>query len=493
MRLGPFTAARSKQRISMSETNQSFSTEELLHRYRFILESMSEGVYGLDANGNATFVNNAAEVLTGWVASDLIGKSIHQYHHHSFEDGRHYPQQECPIYQCLKDGRTRFNESEVFWRKDGSSFPVDYSATPIVENGKISGAVVVFKDIRERKLAQENLTEALQQVQRLKERLQAENTYLQEEIQTEFLGELVGQSGPIKELMQQISMVAPTDACALIQGENGTGKELVARALHRQSARSDRPMVKLNCGAIPDGLVDSELFGHEKGAFTGAVKQRIGRFELADGGTLFLDEVSELSLEAQVKLLRVLQEKEFERVGGTQTIAVDVRVIAACNIDLQQCVAQGRFRMDLYYRLKVFPLNVAPLRERKSDIPLLANLFAQQACRRMGKSFNGITSQSLKRLSEYSWPGNVRELQNRVEHAAILHDGGMLHITSVDGQAMPAAMPSKPLTLQDAERQHIQVAVDYCQGVIAGEQGAAHLLGVPPSTLRSRMKKLAII
>jgi len=477
----------------MSQSNKGYSTEELLHRYRFILESMSEGVYGLDANGNATFVNNAAEALTGWAAADLIGKSIHQYHHHSFEDGSHYPQQECPIYQCLKDGRTRFNESEVFWRKDGSSFPVDYSATPIIEDGQISGAVVVFKDIRERKLAQENLTEALQQVQRLKERLQAENTYLQEEIQTEFLGDLVGQSAPIKDLLQQIAMVAPTDACALIQGENGTGKELVARALHHQSARSDRPMVKLNCGAIPEGLVDSELFGHEKGAFTGAVQQRIGRFELADGGTLFLDEVSELSLEAQVKLLRVLQEKEFERVGGNQTLSVDVRVIAASNIDLQQCVAQGSFRMDLYYRLKVFPLNVVPLRERKSDIPLLTNLFAQQACKRLGKSFNGVTTQSLKWLSEYNWPGNVRELQNRVEHAAILHDGDMLHIGSVDGGSRQLAPSSKPVSLQEAERQHIQSALSYCKGIIAGEHGAAQLLKMPPSTLRSRMKKLGII
>ena len=472
--------------------NTSTSTQALLDRYRFILESMSEGVYGLDANGKATFVNTAAETLTGWGAQDLIGKSIHQFHHHSYADGHHYPQEECPIYQCLIDGRSRFNESEVFWRKDGSSFPVDYSATPILEGGKITGAVVVFKDIRERKLAQENLNQALQQVQRLKERLQAENTYLKEEIQTEFLGEIVGQSSSIMALQQQIAMVAPTDACALIQGENGTGKELVARALHRQSARSDRPMVKLNCGAIPEGLVDSELFGHEKGAFTGAVAQRIGRFELADGGTLFLDEVSELSLEAQVKLLRVLQEKEFERVGGNQTIKVDVRVIAASNIDLQQCVSQGRFRMDLYYRLKVFPLAVNPLRERKSDIPLLANMFAQQACKKLGKTFNGITTQSLKWLSEYNWPGNVRELQNRVEHAAILHDGNMLHIPNVDGHIPQDAPSSVPVSLQAAERQHIQQALAHCQGIIAGDQGAARLLEVPPSTLRSRMKKLGL-
>jgi PAS domain S-box-containing protein len=468
-------------------------TQGLLERYRLILESMSEGVYGLDEKGHATFVNIAAESLTGWEASDLIGKSIHQFHHHSYENGCHYPQVECPIYQCLIDGRSRFNENEVFWRKDGSSFPVEYSATPILENGSITGAVVVFKDIRERKLAQENLTGALTQVQRLKERLQAENNYLQEEIHTEFLGEIIGQSNSIKALQQQITMVAPTDACALIQGENGTGKELVARALHRQSARSDRTMVKLNCGAISEGLIDSELFGHEKGAFTGAMQQRIGRFELAHGGTLFLDEVSELSLAAQVKLLRVLQEQEFERVGGTQTIKVDVRVIAASNIDLHECVAAGRFRMDLYYRLKVFPLMVPALRERQSDIPLLANTFAKLTSKKMGKPFNGIANESLKWLGEYSWPGNVRELQNRVEHAVILHEGKMLHIDPGVTKRTKSLSAAVPISLKDAEKAHIIQTLKHCQGVIAGNQGAAKLLDVPPSTLRSRMKKLGLV
>ncbi len=481
----------------MTDTNKhnlkkNDHTQNLLERYRLILESMSEGVYGLDANGNATFVNAAAESLTGWQASSLIGKSIHQFHHHSFEDGSHYPQVQCPIYQCLIDGKNRFNENEVFWRKNGSSFPVEYSATPIFQNGSITGAVVVFKDIRERKLAQENLTGALMQVQRLKERLQAENNYLQEEIKTEFLSEIIGQSHSIKALQQQITMVAPTDACALIQGENGTGKELVARALHHQSYRSDRTMVKLNCGAISEGLIDSELFGHEKGAFTGAMQQRVGRFELAHGGTLFLDEVSELSLAAQVKLLRVLQEQEFERVGGTQTIKVDVRVIAASNIDLHECVNAGRFRMDLYYRLKVFPLMVPPLRERQSDIPLLANTFAQLTCKKMGKSFNGIDNESLKWLGEYHWPGNVRELQNRVEHAVILHTGNMLHIQPSDTTPSKRVLTATPVSLKDAEKSHIIKALQHCQGVVSGKQGAAKLLDIPPSTLRSRMKKLGL-
>jgi len=478
----------------VEQENTGISEIEL--RYRLILESMSEGVYGLNSQGLATFVNQAAERLTGWKAEELIGQTIHQFHHHSHEDGSHYPETECPIYQSLRDGIPRFNENEVFWCKDGTKFPVDYSSAPIVENGVIQGAVVVFKDISERKLAEQNLKEAFEQVRHLKERLQAENSYLQEEISTEHDSEIVGQSDAIRELHKQLSVVGPTEASALIQGENGTGKELVARALHNLSPRRDRPMVKLNCGAIPEGLVDSELFGHEKGAFTGAIQQRIGRFELADGGTLFLDEVSELPLDAQVKLLRVLQEQEFERVGGTQTIKVNVRVIAACNRDLQKAVQEGRFRMDLFYRLNVFPISIAPLRERRSDIPVLAAHFAQHACNRFGKPYQGILPKSLKQLSEYPWPGNVRELQNRIEHAVILHESGPLKVQGVDDQQTALDQDETsdeiPVTIQEAERRHIEKAIQHCNGIIAGEQGAAKLLGLPPSTLRSRMKKLNI-
>ncbi|MGR6871645.1 sigma 54-interacting transcriptional regulator [Pseudomonas sp. HK3] len=288
-----------------------FNTQTLIERYQSILESMSEGVYGLDANGFATFVNPAAEKLTGWCDEDLIGKSIHGFHHHSHADGSHYPQTECPIYQCLQDGITRTKENEVFWCKDGTHFSVEYSATPIILDNKIHGAVVVFKNISERKRIEDNLKHALTENRFLKEKLQAENHYLQEEIDSVFLSEIIGQSEPIKHLKEQIALAAPTLANILILGESGTGKELVARAIHEQSNHSQHAMVKLNCGAIPQGLVDSELFGHEKGAFTGAIQRRIGRFELAHNGTLFLDEISELPMDAQVKLLRVLQEGEF--------------------------------------------------------------------------------------------------------------------------------------------------------------------------------------
>ena len=460
---------------------------------------MSEGVYGLDADGLASFVNPAAEKLTGWLSDELIGKNIHEFHHHSHADGSHYAKCDCPIYQCLQDGQTRFKENEVFWCQDGSSFAVEYSATPIIEKGKIAGAVVVFKNISERKQSQDNLKTALTEIRFLKEKLQAQNHYLQEEIDANYQPDIIGQSESILHLLNQISVVAPTQANILITGESGTGKELVARAIHQQSNRNEQSLVKLNCGAIPEGLVDSELFGHEKGAFTGAVQKRIGRFELAHNGTLFLDEISELPMAAQVKLLRVLQEQEFERVGGSKTIKVDVRIITASNKDLEQAVKDGTFRMDLYYRLKVFPLFVPPLRERKNDIPLLVHAFAQKACRQLNRPFTSLDTKSLKWMSQYDWPGNIRELQNWVEHHAILHTKGPLKLTPMDGVLTSSFSHSAeqsnsiPVTLASAEQQHIQKALAYCDGKISGAKGAAVLLDLPASTLRSRMKKLGII
>ncbi|MFT6153237.1 MAG: PAS domain S-box-containing protein [Crocinitomicaceae bacterium] len=483
--------------MSLSKDTNNTSSSNLLKRYEFILNSMSEGVYGLDENGLASFVNPAAEKLTGWLNGELIGKNIHEFHHHSHADGSHYAKCDCPIYQCLQDGQTRFKENEVFWCQDGSSFAVEYSAAPILENGIICGAVVVFKDISERKQTQDNLKTALTEIRFLKEKLQAQNNYLQEEIDANYQPDIIGQSQQVQHLLTQISMVAPTPANILINGESGTGKELVARAIHQQSNQSEQSLVKLNCGAIPEGLVDSELFGHEKGAFTGAIQKRIGRFELAHNGTLFLDEVSELSMAAQVKLLRVLQEQEFERVGGTRTIKVNVRIIAASNKDLEKAVADGLFRMDLYYRLKVFPLFVPALRDRKNDIPLLVHAFAKKACLQLNKSFTSLDTKSLKWMSKYEWPGNIRELQNWVEHNAILHSKGLftlIPMVQLNGQMGSKSPPfvKKPNSLEHAERQHIQHALSYCQGKIAGKKGAANLLDLPPSTLRSKIKKLNI-
>ena len=297
--------------------------------------------------------------------------------------------------------------------------------------------------------------------------------------------DMVGDSPAVRRLRGEIAQVAPTDSTVLIQGETGTGKELVARAIHEASRRRERALVTVNCAALPRELVESELFGHEKGAFTGATQQRRGRFELADGGSLLLDEVGELPLEAQAKLLRVLQSGEFDRVGGTRALHADVRVIAATNRDLQAQVAAGRFRSDLYYRLNVFPIAVPPLRERRADIPSLAQHFAAKAARKLGKPLRSLSSTFLERAGAYDWPGNIRELENMVERALIVADGEL---------AFPraAAAPTGAESLEDVERSHIQSVLERTRWVIEGEKGAARILGINPSTLRGRLRKLGI-
>ncbi|MFO7705982.1 MAG: sigma 54-interacting transcriptional regulator [Halopseudomonas sp.] len=297
---------------------------------QLILSAAGEGIYGVNAEGDTTFVNPAALKMLGWAERELIGKDAHSAFHHTHQDGSHYPSHRCPIYAAFNDGIVHVVDNEVFWRKDGSHFPVEYTSTPIRDDGRLVGAVVVFRDVSERRDAEKRLRLALAEVQSLKERLEMENAYLQEEIRAEHnYQHIVGRSEPIKHCIRQIRLVAPTDAPVLITGESGTGKELIARAIHQSSPRSQRPLIRVNCAAIPRDLFESEFFGHIRGAFTGATVDRPGRFELADGGTIFLDEVGELPLDLQGKLLRVLQEQQFERVGDARTRTVDVRIIAA--------------------------------------------------------------------------------------------------------------------------------------------------------------------
>ena len=367
------------------------------------------------------------------------------------------------------------------------------------------------------------LRESMSEVQRLRDRLQAENVYLQEEIRNEHnFEQLIGNSAPWQRLVKEIEAVAASESTVLVVGETGTGKELVARALHAGSPRRDRPLVKVNCGAISAGLVESELFGHSKGAFTGALQNRVGRFELADGGSLFLDEVGELPLDTQVKLLRALQEHEFEPVGSNETIRVNVRVIAATNRNLEQAIADGRFRADLYYRLNVIPLQVPPLRERRADINQLAMYFLQRCAKKAGKPVRGIATATLDRMMSYDWPGNVRELENVIERGVVLSSGQMLELDAqVIGVARvrvpPAPAPSpprpiapaavqsvpraatsngvsssKPPSLEEVERRHMLAALERTGWVLEGAQGAAQLLNLTPSTARSRMKRLGI-
>ena len=337
------------------------------------------------------------------------------------------------------------------------------------------------------------LTKALTEVERLKDQLQAENTYLRDEIkQTQPNGEIVTQSKAYQKVLKAVEQVAPTHTTVLILGESGTGKELLARAVHNRSSRKNKPLIKLNCAALPATLIESELFGHEKGAFTGATAQKVGRFELADGGTIFLDEIGEMPLDLQPKLLRVLQEGEFERVGGTKTMKVNVRVIAATNRDLEIEAAEGRFREDLYYRLNVFPVLSLPLRARREDIPLLVSHFCAKHGADMGKTIDNVPDTVLDALADYHWPGNIRELENLVQRALILSPGRTLVLGDWLRKKPLPNQKGALLTMEEAERAHIISVLEMTHWKVSGDNGAARLLDMIPTTLDSRMRKLGI-
>jgi formate hydrogenlyase transcriptional activator len=346
---------------------------------------------------------------------------------------------------------------------------------------------------------------AFGEIRELKEKLTQEKLYLEDEIRSEMnFAQIVGKSAPLRRVLKQVETVAPTDSTVLIYGDTGTGKELIARAIHDLSPRRSKPFVKLNCAAIPTGLLESELFGHEKGAFTGAIAQRIGRFEVANGGTIFLDEIGEVPLELQTKLLRVLQEREFERLGSSRTLRTDARLIAATNRDLETMVSEQKFRSDLFFRLNVFPVHVPPLRERQGDIPLLVRHFTQQFSGRMKKVMETIPSAAMDALSRYHWPGNIRELQNVIERAVIISTGPALSIDVSDlkfpkiGPSVEKPAAPKPTNgalqnvLEEMERQQILKALKQSNWIVAGPNGAAAHLGMKRSTLQLRMHKLGI-
>lgn len=334
------------------------------------------------------------------------------------------------------------------------------------------------------------LQHAYDEIKQLKDQLQNENIYLREQIELHYQHQdIVGKSKALKDVLVQIEQVAPTNSTVLLLGETGTGKEVLARAVHNLSSRQIRTMVKMNCAALPSTLVESELFGHEKGAFTGAISQKMGRFEVANGTTLFLDEIGELPLDLQAKLLRVLQEQQFERLGSSKTIEVDVRLIAATNQNLSKAVQEGRFREDLYYRLNVFPVVIPPLRERPEDIPLLVWSFVKEFETTMGKTIEQIPKRSMDALQQYAWPGNIRELRNVIERAMILSQEELLQIQLPQAKDRPA---STSLTLEEFERQHILAVLEKTKWRVRGQSGASEILGLKPSTLESRMKKLGI-
>jgi PAS domain S-box-containing protein len=477
--------------------------QEFENENQLLLEAAGEGIYGVDAKGITNFVNPAAEHILGYSAAEMAGRNMHSMVHHSHSDGSHFKVEDCPIFSAFRDGVVQTVEDDVFWSKSGQPIDVEYTSTPILDNGYIIGAVVIFRDVSQKKAYKKALLEALAEVESLKDRLEMENAYLQEEIKSKFNHHrIIGSSPPLQNIMQQINMVAPTKATVLITGESGTGKELLARAIHESSERSGRSLIRVNCAAIPQDLFESEFFGHIKGAFTGASSDRPGRFELADGGSIFLDEVGEIPLHLQGKLLRVLQEQEFERVGEAITRRVDVRIITATNRDLKQMVIEGRFREDLYFRLNVFPIESVPLRQRKEDIPKLAQHFLSKAAIRANKSSLRIPLHEIEKLKAYDWPGNVRELENVIERQVILVRGDVIRFeTLISTVNTPVNDNSSGDTehqvlteyeLRQVERKNIIRALQYCDGRVFGKGGAAEMLEVKPTTLSSRIKKLKI-
>jgi len=480
--------------------------QRLRTMHELILDAAGEGIYGLDSDGRATFGNAATMEILGWKPEDVVGKRVHDIHHHTHPDGSPYLRTECPIYAALRDGEIHRVDEEVFWHLDGTAVPVEYTSTPILQDGGIQGAVVVFRDISERKEIERQREAAFQEIKHLKEQLEQERDYLRDEIKTgSNYGEIIGASEALKRTMAQIDAVAPTPANVLILGESGVGKEMVARAIHDRSERADNPLVKVNCASIPKELFESEFFGHVKGAFTGAHRDRVGRLQLADGGTVFLDEVGEIPLDLQGKLLRALQEREFERVGDERTIKVDVRVVAATNRDLEAEVQAGRFREDLYYRLGVFPIVVPPLRDRREDIGPLAEHFLARTCSDLGRDPMNWSKQQVNQLMGHRWPGNIRELRNVIERAVILSTGGRARLdlampddagNMADVEVAVAQSDGMDFVtdaeMREREKANLIAALRHANWRVWGPDGSAALLGIKPSTLTYRMKALGI-
>jgi len=476
----------------------------LQEEQRQILDAAGEGIYGLDAEGRITFGNAATVQIVGWNAEDILGQRSHDVHHHSREDGSNYPIEECPIYAALKDGEVHRVDDEVFWHTNGTPVPVEYTSTPIMRDGEPNGAVVVFRDISERKKIEHQREQAYEQIRSLKEQLEQERDYLRDEVEvTVNFGEIIGSSTALNRTLAKVEAVAATSANVLILGESGVGKEMIARAIHCESERGDKPLIKVNCASVPKDLFESEFFGHVRGAFTGAHKDRVGRLQLANGGTLFLDEVGEIPLSLQGKLLRALQEQEFERVGDDETTRVDVRVVAATNRDLEEEVAAGRFREDLYYRLSVFPMDLPPLRERIEDIVPLASHFLATICAELGRDHLTLTKSHIAMLQNHRWPGNIRELRNVIERAVILTKGARLRLdlamggtakseTGIQLEIDEAVMFLTEEEFRAKEKQNLVAALRAADWRVWGPDGAAAMLGVKPSTLSYRMNAFGI-
>ena len=469
---------------------------ELERQNQLILNAAGEGIYGVNADGKTTFVNRAAQEMLGWTTEDLLGRDIHNMIHHHHLNGELYPSQHCPIYRSFRFEQVNRIEDEVFWRKDGKPIRVEYVSTPIYEGQVLVGAVVIFRDITERWENERKLREAMAEVGALRDRLMQENAYLQEAINLERAHhDIIGHSAAVRQVIGQIDLVARTDTNVLITGENGTGKSLVASAIHNESPRSRRPMIHFKGGAVPPDAIESELFGHIRGAFTGALRDRPGKLELAHGGTLFIDELCDIPLDQQGKLLAVLQRRSVARLGEDRERTLDLRIIAATARNLDREVQAGRLRQDLVLFLNVFPIHCTPLRDRPEDIPPLVAHLLKLACKRLGRRVPVVTEGIMAQLQRYDWPGNVRELANVVERSAIVSHGDKL-VVDIRTPAQPSVRGTTAL-LTDAEIDQIRLAntiacLKETNGRVAGPDGAAALLGIRPTTLYSRIRSLGI-
>ncbi len=451
---------------------------------RPVLSSMPEFAYVFDKNNKLVMWNKNLETILGYSEDELYGKDAYDFMEESAKDIN------AEIISKLFNEKTEQTLEQNILTKSGKKIPVIDTANYVFIDGEeyLVGMAIDISKLRE---TEEKLQQVITELQALKDQLESENVYLRKEIGNRYgFEKIIGESEPLMHSLYRIKQVAPTDSTVLLEGETGTGKELFAASIHKLSKRRHKPFIKVNCASLPATLIESELFGHEKGAFTGAVQKQIGRFELADGGTIFLDEIGEIPVELQSKLLRILQEGEFERIGNPKTIKVDVRIVAATNRNLEKQIRKKLFRKDLYYRLNVYPVTIAPLRDRITDIPLLAEHFVKRFNRSLGKKIKRVPKKTIRQLQAYSWPGNIRELENIIERAVIVSTGKSLTVEPLlkpgfeeEGQLLPLA---------EFERQYIIRVLEKTYWRVDGPSGAARILDMHPETLRSRMRKLEI-
>lgn len=450
----------------------------------FTIERTPDAIFWIDSERNIYRVNEATCRLIGCSKDEILGTKLYKLFDESEDSWSN-------IWSESKEKRIFALETYLV-TKDRRRIFVEISGS-FIEFDEEEYVSIFVHDITQRKRSEQELRNSLAEVEQLKDRLQVEVSYLQQEIKLiHNFEEIISENDKFKEILAQVEQVASTDSTVLIFGETGTGKELIARAIHNISGRRGRPMIKVNCAGLPENIIESELFGHEKGTFTGAFNRRIGRFELADGTTIFLDEISDLPVTLQTKILRVLQEGEFERLGSTNTIKVDTRVISATNRDLEKAMEDGRFREDLYYRLNVFPINIPPLRERKDDIPILVGHFVNKYNTKIGRQVDRISQEIMDRLMAYHWPGNVRELENVIERAIVISRGSILELGKLPFRENVDFDKSDAITLEQVEKAHILKILELTKWRVSGKKGAAEILGINPQTLFSRMRKLGI-